>query len=100
MQKTYSVQHSGHATTRGPGETFEPRRLREKSQSMTGIYLAVYLAKPDLLNEALQFLVEQAAKGRLRPHVSQTLPLSQTPEAHRLLEEQKVVGAVVLDPKG
>jgi NADPH2:quinone reductase len=86
-------------STRGPGKAFEPRRLMQKSQSVTGIYLPGYLAKPDLMNEALHFLVEQTAKGRLHPHVSRTLPLSQTPEAHRLLEEQKVVGAVVLDPK-
>jgi NADPH2:quinone reductase len=86
-------------STRGPGKPFEPRRLMQKSQSMTGIYLPVYLANPDLLNDALQFLVEQAAKGRLHPHVSQTLPLSQAAEAHRLLEEQQAVGGVVLDPK-
>jgi len=28
------------------------------------------------------------------------VPLSQPAKAHRLLEEQKVVGAVVVDPKG
>ncbi len=86
-------------STRGPGKPFEPRRLMQKSQSMTGIYLPVYLAKPDLLQEALQFFVEQVAEGKLRPQVSQTLPLSQTAEAHRLLEEQKTVGAIVLNPK-
>jgi NADPH:quinone reductase len=48
---------------------------------MTGIYLPVYLAKPDLLQEALQFFVEQVANGKLRPQVSQTLPLSQAAEA-------------------
>jgi NADPH2:quinone reductase len=71
----------------------------KKSQSMTGIYLPVYLAKPDLLQEALQFFVEQVANGKLRPQVSQTLPLSQAAEAHRLLEEQKIVGTIVLNPK-
>ena len=85
-------------STRGPGKPFEPRRLMQKSQSMTGIYLPVYLAKPDLLQEALQFFVEQVAEGKLRPQASQTLPLSQTAEAHRLLEEQKTVGAIVLNP--
>jgi NADPH:quinone reductase len=59
----------------------------------------VYLAKPDLLQEALQFFVEQVANGKLRPQVSQTLPLSQAAEAHRLLEEQKIVGTIVLNPK-
>ena len=86
-------------STRGPGKPFEPRRLMKKSQSMTGIYLPVYLAKPDLLQEALQFFVEQVANGKLRPQVSQTLPLSQAAEAHRLLEEQKIVGTIVLNPK-
>jgi NADPH:quinone reductase len=86
-------------STRGPGKPFEPRRLMKKSQSISGIYLPVYLAKPDLLQEALQFFVEQVANGKLRPQVSQTLPLSQAAEAHRLLEEQKTVGVIVLNPK-
>jgi NADPH2:quinone reductase len=84
-------------STRGPGKPFEPRRLMSKSQTMTGIYLPVFDAKPELIHQGMQYLADQAVAGRLRAQVSRTLPLSQTAEAHRLLEERQVIGAVVLD---
>ena len=86
-------------STRGPGKPFEPRRLMSKSQSMTGIYLPVFNAKPELIRQGMVDLVDQAVQGRLRAQVAVILPLSQTAEAHRLLEERQVVGAVVLDPR-
>ena len=33
-------------STRGPGQPFAPRRLMQKSQTMTGLYLPVFLTKP------------------------------------------------------
>lgn len=70
-----------------------------KSQTMTGIYLPVFDAKPELIHQGMQYLADQAIAGQLRAQVSVILPLSQTAEAHRLLEERQVVGAVVLDPQ-
>lgn len=87
-------------STRGPGKPFEPRRLMSKAQSMTGIYLPVFLAKPELIRKGVTELVDQVIYGKLRAQVSAVLPLSQIAEAHRLLEERQVLGAVVLDPRG
>jgi len=86
-------------STRGPGKPFEPRRLMSKSQSMTGLYLPVFFQKPELIRQGLKFLVDHALDGTLRAQVAQVLPLSQTAEAHRLLEERKVTGIIVLDPR-
>ncbi|WP_263357253.1 quinone oxidoreductase family protein [Acidicapsa ligni] len=86
-------------STRGPGRPFEPRRLMQKCQTMTGIYLPVFLAKPELIRAGLTDLVTQVLKGKLRAQVAAILPLSKTVEAHRLLEERLVVGAIVLDPR-
>ena len=36
------------------------------------------------------------AQGRIRPHVSQTLPLAQTADAIRLLLERRSIGKVVV----
>jgi NADPH:quinone reductase len=85
-------------STRGPGASFEPRRLMTHSQTITGIYMPVYFAKPLLISEAMLFLVEQVAAGKLRSHVSLVLPLSEAAEAHRRLEARSVIGAVVLKP--
>ena len=86
-------------STRGPGKPFEPRRLMSKAQTMTGIYLPVFDAKPELIRQGMKYLVDQTVAGNLRAQVSVHLPLSKTAEAHRLLEERQVVGAVVLDPR-
>jgi NADPH:quinone reductase-like Zn-dependent oxidoreductase len=48
---------------------------------------------------AWHFLVNHANDGTVRANVSLMLALSQAAEAHRLLEERQVVGAVVLDPR-
>lgn len=66
---------------------------------MTGIYLPVFDAKPELIHQGMQYLADQVVAGHLRAKVSVILPLSQTAEAHRLLEERQVVGIVVLDPQ-
>jgi NADPH:quinone reductase len=92
-------RHIIFGSTRGPGKPFEPRRLMSKSQTMTGIYLPVFDAKPELIRQGMQYLADQAVAGHLRTQVAVHLPLSQTTEAHRLLEERQVVGAVVLDPR-
>ena len=53
----------------------------------------------DLIRNGLAFLVNHSNDGTVRANVSLVLPLSQAAEAHRLLEERQVVGAVVLDPR-
>jgi len=86
-------------STRGPGAPFAPRRLMTKCQTMTGIYVPVFFAqRADLVHEALAFLVAHTLDGTVRSNVSTVLPLSQTAEAHRMLEERRAVGVVVLDP--
>jgi NADPH:quinone reductase len=84
-------------STRGPGEPFAPRRLMQKSQSLTGFYLPVYLARPDLIHQGMEFLVKATADKKLKPSIAQVLPLSQTAEGHRLLEDREVQGTILLD---
>jgi NADPH2:quinone reductase len=84
-------------STRGPGQPFAPRRLMQKSQTMTGLYLPVFLAKPELIREGLEFLVRTTAEGKLRPSIARILPLSETAEAHRLLEDREIQGTILLD---
>ncbi len=43
-------------------------------------------------------LMEQIAKGRLDPVVDQILPLEQTVDAERTLEDRKVFGKIILKP--
>ena len=84
-------------STRGPGQPFAPRRLMQKSQTMTGLYLPVFLAKPALIRTGMEFLVKATLEEKLRPSIARVVPLSQTAEAHRLLEDREIQGTILLD---
>lgn len=59
-----------------------------------GVRASGYLVEPDRADlEALTDLVE---KGQLRPHVESVLPLEQAAEAHRLIEQGRTTGKIVL----
>jgi len=84
-------------STRGPGQPFAPRRLMQKSQTMTGLYLPVFLARPELIHAGMQFLAKATLEKKLRPSIARVLPLSRTAEAHRLLEDREIQGTILLD---
>jgi NADPH:quinone reductase-like Zn-dependent oxidoreductase len=46
----------------------------------------------------VQRTLSAAAEGRLRAIIDRVLPLEQAAEAHRLVEENQVMGKIVLDP--
>jgi NADPH2:quinone reductase len=69
----------------------------QKSQSLIGFYLPVYLAEPDLIHRGLEFLVKATADKKLTPSIASVLPLSETAEGHRLLEDREVQGTILLD---
>lgn len=85
-------------STRGLGKPVEARRLMTKSQSLTGIYLPVFHARPDLMQEGLRFLVDNVANGKLSLEIAATLRLEDAAKAHQMLEDRSVVGAIVLRP--
>ena len=46
----------------------------------------------------LEAIFRHVEAGRLRPVVDRVLPLAQAPEAHRLLEERRIFGKIILAP--
>lgn len=92
-------RHIIFGSTRGPGNPVPPRRLMAKSQAMIGLYVPVYYSRPDLMRKGLEEMVARFVDGSVEAQVARTLPLSQVAEAHRLLEERQVSGAIVLDTR-
>jgi NADPH:quinone reductase len=92
-------RHIIFGSTRGPGEPFAPRRLMTRAQSVTGLYMPVFFQKPALMREALSFLVDHALDGTLRAPATTVLPLGQAADAHRMLEDRRVMGFILLDPR-
>ena len=68
-----------------------------KNFSLVGLYWGRYAQQnPTVLRHSMRQLLEWYADGRLRPHISQVLPLAQGAEALRILLERRAQGKVVL----
>jgi NADPH2:quinone reductase len=68
-----------------------------KGASLVGVFWGDFARRePRALREGLAQLARWYGEGRLKPHVSQTLPLEQAPQAIRLLASRQAKGKVVL----
>ncbi|AZO44773.1 zinc-binding alcohol dehydrogenase family protein [Mesorhizobium sp. M7D.F.Ca.US.005.01.1.1] len=68
-----------------------------RNQSLRGFALLPLLS-PDVLKASLSELFQLAASGRLQVAIGGRFPLDQAGEAHRLLDERRSTGKVVLMP--
>ncbi|TSE03602.1 zinc-binding dehydrogenase, partial [Mesorhizobium intechi] len=68
-----------------------------RNQSLRGFALLPLLS-PQVLRASLSELFQLAASGRLRVAIGGRFPLDQAGEAHRLLDERRSTGKVVLVP--
>ncbi|MCY1127309.1 NADPH:quinone oxidoreductase family protein [Frigidibacter sp. RF13] len=72
-------------------------RLLVKNLSVIGLYWGGYLNfRPEVLRDSLAQLFAWYGAGRLKPHVSHVLPLSQADQALALLRERRSTGKVVV----
>ncbi|MFD3190611.1 NADPH:quinone oxidoreductase family protein [Sedimentitalea sp. HM32M-2] len=71
--------------------------LLVKNLSVLGVYFGGYLKfRPEVVHESLAELIGWYSAGRLRPHISHTLPLTQVAEGLDLLRARKSTGKVVI----
>ena len=77
----------------------EPALLVGRNVGVQGFYLGRLMSlRPELVRGAALDLLRLWSEGLLRPVVGSTFPLAQAGEAHRLLEERRSTGKVVLLP--
>jgi NADPH2:quinone reductase len=77
----------------------EPALLVGRNVGVQGFYLGRLMGlRPDVVRRAADDLLRFWADGLLRPVVGATFPLAEAAEAHRLLEERRSTGKVVLRP--
>ncbi len=70
-----------------------------KNISVIGFYWGGYLGfNPEALTESLSELMDWHAAGKLKPHISHTLPLDQAADALELMRSRKSTGKVVVTP--
>lgn len=73
--------------------------LLVKNINVIGFYWGGYLRfKPEVLTNSLKQLSLWYAEGKLRPHISHTLPLAQAGEGLELLRARRSTGKVVIKP--
>ena len=85
--------------------TFDPATINAffydpaLNQSLHVFNLGVWFGlRPEQAAGALQTLVGFVADRKIHVPISHVLPLSQAPEAHRLLESRRSTGKIVLKP--
>jgi NADPH2:quinone reductase len=80
-------------------EPLDPAPLVGRNVGVMGFYLGRLMRhRPDVVRDAIAELLPLWEAGDLRPLVGSTFPLAGAPAAHRLIEERRHVGKVVLVP--
>jgi NADPH2:quinone reductase len=83
----------------GPTDPLNVATLSPKSIKVSGFLLpTVTRGFPEKTRESAERCFALMRDGRLKLHVSRTLPLAEAAEAHRLLESRASVGKIVLIP--
>jgi len=82
----------------GPVPPLEVSRLAKNSLFLTRPGLGQYTATREKLLQRAADVFGWIQAGKLKVRISQTLPLKDAPEAHRLLEGRKTTGKVLLIP--
>ncbi|HSL65004.1 MAG TPA: zinc-binding dehydrogenase [Gaiellaceae bacterium] len=83
----------------GPWKPLDTQLLVGRNVGVFGFYLGRLMRlAPGRVHEAANELLELWRAGELRPHVGATFPLERAAEAHRLIEERRHTGKVVLVP--
>jgi len=71
--------------------------LLVKNLTVIGFYIGGYLRfRPEVVRNSFETLFAWHAEGRIRPHISHTLPLSEVAQGMALLKNRKSTGKVVI----
>jgi NADPH:quinone reductase len=80
-------------------QPIDPASLVGRNLGLQGFYLGRLMRhRPDVVREAIGEVVALWEQGAVRPLVGATFPLEEAAAAHRLIEERRSVGKVVLVP--
>lgn len=82
----------------GPVPPVDPARLGKNGVFLTRPSLGLYTASRAELLQRAHDLFDWIGSGKLKLRISQTLPLKDAAQAHRLLEGRKTTGKVLLIP--
>jgi synaptic vesicle membrane protein VAT-1 len=88
--------HVARQLTRIP--LFTPMRLMNDNRTVSGVNMGHLWDERALIRREMDALVELYRQGRVRPHIEASVPFDRAAEAHRMLEEGRTMGKVLLVP--
>ncbi len=73
--------------------------LLVKNLTVIGFYIGGYLSfRPQIVQDSFDTLFRWCAEGRIKPHISHVLPLSDAEKGLQLLRDRTATGKVVITP--
>ncbi|WP_170383346.1 NADPH:quinone oxidoreductase family protein [Ruegeria atlantica] len=73
--------------------------LLVKNLTVIGFYIGGYLSfRPQIVQDSFDTLFRWCAEGRIKPHISHTLPLTEAEKGLQLLRDRTATGKVVITP--
>jgi NADPH2:quinone reductase len=84
---------------RVPPKPVQAPSLMGTSRAVIGFWLAHCMARPEMMDAAMNELLPLVAEGALKPVVGGRYPLSAVREAHQDLLSRRSTGKLVLDPR-
>jgi synaptic vesicle membrane protein VAT-1 len=75
-----------------------PMGLMSDNKAISGVNMGHLWGEHELLRREMAALTELYVAGRIRPHVEAVIPFDRAADAHRLLEDGKNQGKVLLAP--
>jgi NADPH2:quinone reductase len=85
---------------RVPPKPVQAPSLMGTSRGVIGFWLAHCMARPEMMDAAMNELLPLVAEGALKPVTGGRYPLSAVREAHQDLLARRSTGKLVLDPRG
>jgi NADPH:quinone reductase len=73
--------------------------LMQKSRAVIGFWLVHCMARPQMMDAAMNDLLPMVARGELEPIVGGRYPMSAVREAHQDLRARRTTGKLVIDPR-
>jgi NADPH2:quinone reductase len=83
---------------RVPPKPIQAPALMQKSRAVIGFWLAHCMARPEMMDAAMNDLLPLVAEGELKPVVGGRYPLAAVREAYQDLLSRRSTGKLVLDP--
>jgi NADPH2:quinone reductase len=80
----------------GPAEPISPNALMTRAVSLSGGGLQNFISTREELMRRANAVIEGIRQGWLKLNIAAVLPLEQASEAHKLLENRKTQGKLVL----